>query len=217
MNRESHPTRRLRAVPAAPEGVSKEAFAETLKSQATLQRVATQMASIFEHDGYVIKEAIPVSLMNDQQSRLFPYGALHLFRPPGSDKEVAIGTALSFPSSLHTEAHLEVGKAINLAADFVIAFGVLNRGQMRGHVPQTKTHAETYDSCYWPNEFNIEGGQRATVLYRAAATIALRGSNLQGISIEQPPQIYPAQIAALLNPLPVHDIKGLSAMATAGA
>lgn len=193
-----------------------ETYAETLHSPKTYARVAQGITRLCKLRNFAIREPVHLGFMLAQDGP--QYGTVHPITTTGPNKQLTIGTSANFPKSLEESARIVPNRAVTIAADFVIAYGIFVRGQMLAHQPKSRTFEGSMQPGLWEPEYNIDGGPARAVLYRAAGAVALQTHGLDQIVMkDNVAQPLPPHMAALVNPLDRADVASMHDFARKGA
>ncbi len=175
-------------------GISIEDFNKELKNPDAFERVAANIASICGFDYY--------SLNIDEISTRIRFNAPDndvLSHVRAGAKKLLVSVPASFPSELVDDFGLEPQTALELAADFSLAYGQYCYAKKKwGYKPSSFASSQV-DEVWDDRYLGIE--TRAFVPpYRFAGTVALQSSRVFKIS-DSKLSNQPPHIAGILNPL----------------
>lgn len=123
-------------------------------------------------------------------------------------REAEVVTDTNFPLTVHESLFdIPAVDALQIAADYVNAFGLIVRGLRAMYQPLTHTFSKDLMEKVWHSKVPVQ----EVVAHRAAARVALRAHGQQPPIITNPPTL-PPHIASLINPLDGMQLRSLHAV-----
>jgi hypothetical protein len=168
-------------------------LSEALTSRGTVRRVRKGIARLFNLEDFTITNPPRIGFAGN-----IPQGTVHEVIDKSqlkSKRLVGVVTSPAFPEYL-VELGLSQKEAVELAADFTLAYGIAFRGLLRCNVTQMQGN-NLKPELWHPSYIS----PALALPYRLAGTVALHTQGIRPLGSDQPaPQFYP-HIAGLHNPL----------------